>query len=94
MGIVLMCALNYTDHLETLSVFSNNATLNFSMFWPQLNALFSQSTNGELTSETILVNLWFIRIIGSDSTYRIVFVRFDCKLLQNRKTVDCSTVVQ
>ncbi len=30
----------------------------------------------------------------SDCTYRIVFVHFDCQLLQNRKTVDCSTVVQ
>ncbi len=30
----------------------------------------------------------------SDCTYRIVFAHFDCKLLQNRKTVDCSTVMQ
>ncbi len=30
----------------------------------------------------------------SDCTYRNVFTYFDCKLLQNRSTVDCSTVVQ
>ncbi len=55
MAIVLMHALYYMDCLETLSVFSNNATLNFSTFWPRSNALFSHSKNGKLTSETTLV---------------------------------------
>ncbi len=55
MAIVLMRVLYYTDHLETLSVFSNDATLNFSTFWPRLHASFSRSKNGKLTSETTLV---------------------------------------
>ncbi len=37
--------------------------------------------------------LW-IMFERSDWAYRIVFARFDCKLLQNRKTVDCSIVKQ
>ncbi len=57
MAIVLMHALHYTDRLKTLSVFSNNATLNFSMFWPRSNASFSRSKSGKLTSETTLVKI-------------------------------------
>ncbi len=54
-GIVLMRVLYYTDRLEILSVFSNNATLNFSTFWPRSHASFLRSKNGKLTSETTLV---------------------------------------
>ncbi len=47
-----------------------------------------------LSCMLVYTKLYRMAFKHSDYTYRIVFACFDCKLLQNRKTLDCNTVLQ
>ncbi len=66
----------------------------------QLRKIFSPQTFdiSFVRALTVFADLYnFLTVCRSSALivpYRIVFARFDCKLLQNRKTVDCSTVLQ